>query len=383
MVHPKYSPEEALKRAKLMMGYDTKKTLTENIDKIGVNLSEQGRIMKDILAGASVGAGTGALLGGVTAIPGAVVGAIYGLIVGMTADTPREDQFKALVAACSTNKKDLGKKTMDDNTLDGLSDKLNKAFNYHAWGFLYGTDEPAVKEVFSSISTIPDFCGLVDNYSESYGDLYKDLAGEMDGDDEWRDYVLLPLRPAIRASKKASENTGGGGAVSERQQNINNMWCSSVANGVINSPSSVYNGKPWTEYMKDNPDITVAELDAAKASCSKKTGGGGGGGGMSYKPCSGTYQYGCKSDVIAKVQGCLKISADGKFGPKTKAALSKTGFTTFTDADVDKICSGTEEKLGSDVESQTLGQDQNVSNTNTDVTSNTNQPDSTTKTGIS
>jgi hypothetical protein len=321
MVQPKYSPEEALQRVKLMMGYDTKKTLTENIDKIGMNLSEQGRVMKDILGGASMGAAAGAPFAAVGAVPGAVIGAIYGLVVGMTADTPREDQFKALVAACSTNKKDLGKKTMDDNTLDGLSDKLNKAFNYHAWGFMYGTDEPAVKEVFSSISTIPDFCGLVDNYQEAYGDLYKDLEGEMDGDDEWRDYVLLPLRPAIRASKAASEKT--------------------------------------------NDD--------------KKTGGGG----TSYKPCTGTYQIGCMSDIIAKVQGCLKISADGKFGPKTKAALAAKGFTTFTDADVDKICSGTEEKLGSDVESQTLGQDQNVSNTNTDVTSNTNQPDSTTKTGIS
>ena len=30
MVQPKYSPEEALQRAKLMMGYDTRKTLKEN-----------------------------------------------------------------------------------------------------------------------------------------------------------------------------------------------------------------------------------------------------------------------------------------------------------------------------------------------------------------
>ena len=30
MVQPKYSPEEALQRVKLMMGYDTKKTLKEN-----------------------------------------------------------------------------------------------------------------------------------------------------------------------------------------------------------------------------------------------------------------------------------------------------------------------------------------------------------------
>ena len=30
MVHPKYSPEEALQRMKLMMEYDSSKTLSEN-----------------------------------------------------------------------------------------------------------------------------------------------------------------------------------------------------------------------------------------------------------------------------------------------------------------------------------------------------------------
>ena len=58
-----------------------------------------------------------------------------------------------------------------------------------------------------------------------------------------------------------------------------------------------------------------------------------------YKPCSGTYSYGCKSDVIAKVQGCLGLTPDGKFGKKTKAALASKGVTSFTDADVTKICS--------------------------------------------
>ena len=75
----------------------------------------------------------------------------------------------------------------------------------------------------------------------------------------------------------------------------------------------------------------------------KKAGVGGGGksGGKSgggYKPCSGTYSFGCKSDVIAKVQACIGTTAEGKFGPKTKAALTAKGFSSFTDADVEKIC---------------------------------------------
>ena len=43
MVQPKYSPEEALQRVKLMMGYDTNKTLTENISKTGAVLNEQAQ----------------------------------------------------------------------------------------------------------------------------------------------------------------------------------------------------------------------------------------------------------------------------------------------------------------------------------------------------
>jgi hypothetical protein len=80
----------------------------------------------------------------------------------------------------------------------------------------------------------------------------------------------------------------------------------------------------------------------SSTSTSSGTDGGGSGSGSSsggYRDCSGTYSYGCKSDVIAKVQGCLGgLVADGKFGPKTQSALKTKGFDSFTDADVDKIC---------------------------------------------
>ena len=83
-------------------------------------------------------------------------------------------------------------------------------------------------------------------------------------------------------------------------------------------------------------------------------GGGDGGGGStptpspdpsprpSYESCSGVYRKGCKSDVIAKVQGCLGgLSQDGKFGPKTESKLNEkfpelNG--VFRDSEVDKIC---------------------------------------------
>jgi hypothetical protein len=37
----------------------------------------------------------------------------------------------------------------------------------------------------------------------------------------------------------------------------------------------------------------------------------------------------------------LGLVTDGKFGPKTQAALKAKGFDSFTDADVNKICNKT------------------------------------------
>jgi len=58
--------------------------------------------------------------------------------------------------------------------------------------------------------------------------------------------------------------------------------------------------------------------------------------------CSGTYKKGCKTDptgAIGQVQKCLGLTQDGKFWDKTQAALEAKGFSNgFTDADITKIC---------------------------------------------
>lgn len=77
----------------------------------------------------------------------------------------------------------------------------------------------------------------------------------------------------------------------------------------------------------------------------KDVGGGGktGGGktGIVYKECTGTYKKGCKSETIRKVQGCLGLSPDGKFGSGTEGAIfKKLNKKEFTDADVAALCAG-------------------------------------------
>jgi hypothetical protein len=44
------------------------------------------------------------------------------------------------------------------------------------------------------------------------------------------------------------------------------------------------------------------------------------------------------ADAIKTVQACLGLKADGKWGDKTQAKLKSIGYTSFTDADISKIC---------------------------------------------
>jgi hypothetical protein len=329
MVQPKYSPEEALQRVKLMMGYDLKKTLKENREIIFEQAESCPNNMpyEDIKELAeTVGAGARDMT------------LIFSKMVN--GDERARDILNAV-------KQVVGKNTYDDIDekcvpAKDVFDKFFKKYSESLMGFSGG-----------------------DNVSTTLNNLMKDS------------YVKNNFPEAIRMVAKAKQlwdtPAPTPGTEGDRQKNINSIFCS-VKNGIIINPSSTFNNISW-ENWKTTYKPTDAEIEVAKKSC-KIVGGG-------YKPCSGTYSYGCKSDVIAKVQGCLGgLVPDGKFGPKTKAKLSAKGFTSFTDADVEKICK-TEEKLGSDVESQTLGQNQNDVDSNTNTPSNPNQQDLTTKTGIS
>jgi hypothetical protein len=119
-------------------------------------------------------------------------------------------------------------------------------------------------------------------------------------------------------------------------------------------------GKPWPAWVKwgtglgigalalwwyfhDSGDVVTVPEDIPEEEPTTDNDSGGGstsGGGAGYTVCPGPqYTQGCKSETIRKVQGCLDLVADGKFGPKTQAALEAKGYKTgFTDADVDKIC---------------------------------------------
>jgi hypothetical protein len=325
MVQPKYSPEEALQKMKLMMKYDSSKTLNENRQII----SEQEPTLANTALATGIGAGTGlgaAALGAGTlaggsvgtgamavgaAFPGVAAGsgaalalgasvlggaaalALVPLVMWYTDKDEAKPKVERIMQYCKTDYDKIAKinRGNSESEIRNLSDQLYDAMNG------LGTDEEKVYGAFKSLKSASDFCALVTRFNRDYGsqgDLLEWLDDDFDSTSEW-DQIFRPIRDIV-------EDT----LLSIKDDSIE-------------------------EKCKANPN---------DPSCNKKVKKEGGGG---YKPCTGTYQKGCKSDVIAKVQGCLGLVTDGKFGPKTQAALSGKGFTTFTDADVTKICEKTVE----------------------------------------
>jgi len=338
MVQPKYSPEEALQRIKLMMEYNTSKTLDENKKMIseqyvapaaaataagaGLGAAVGAALPTSVAIGAAgsgavgtgvasgvvystagalgVGLGTaGAIVGGAAAL--AVLPLVYWLV---TKDTGA-NKVKKMFEMCSSESAKIAKlpRKLQDTDLRSITDDIEDAIVNDSYGFQGGTDEEKLFGAFKQLEsgTASDFCALVKYYNShsDSGDLFDDLDSDIDAESEWKQ-IYRPIRNCVEDSLLT---------------------------------------------VKDEAPVVGG------------AGGGTGGGTGGYKSCSGTYEKGCKSDTIAKVQGCLGLVTDGKFGPKTQAALSAKGFTTFKDADVTKIC----EKTTTEVEPEISGEEQRIS----------------------
>jgi hypothetical protein len=270
MVQPKYNPEEALQRIKLMMEYDTSKTLNENVKTIKQPVNEVAPLIIPAITIAAP------WLWAAGATAAAAVGTwIYNVQGGGDAFSKAQTFFDGC-SSLDKNLKPLQSKGDHREAADSIYNAIEGV----------RTDENAIKGAISSMESVADLCAMYKYYNKTYGDLYDDLDSDLDGE-SFRRYVWSAIAPIVDDAEEnleqAKKQEGGSGG---------------------NSGGG------------------------------KRTGGG-------YKPCSRTYSKGCKSDTIAKVQGCLGLVTDGKFGPKTQAALSGKGFTTFTDADVTKICEKT------------------------------------------
>lgn len=265
------------------MNYDSSKTLTENKE----NIFEQQSAPIDVTTGAAVGATIGAAAGtAVFPVVGTVLGAVVGAELGALANWWRNkdmgsEGFKQVMSVCPNS-----------SLVPQLTQQEHKNIAYaiqDAQG-QWDDDEEAIINALKRIPTVGDLCKVNDRFPKG---LYEFLSRVTDSESEWRLFTR-PLADMVEDTKfvakkedvKKAQTSGGGSAV-----------------------------KTTTGSVKKS----------------------------TYKPCTGTYQFGCKSDAIAKVQSCLGLVSDGKFGPKTRAALKKKGITVFGDADIERICKYQEE----------------------------------------
>lgn len=322
MVQPKYNPQEALERAKLLMSYDSSKTLTENKEVIEEqNIGSRTAIATGAAAGTAAAAGAGiAAAGGATGALGAaaytsmgvgtslgatsVVGATAlgaGVIAGAAALalTPLvlwymdKDNAKAKVERmfkyCVTDQSKIKKipRVVTDAQIRDFSDQLYDAMQG------VGTDEEKVYAVFRALQSVSDFCALVVRFNGDQGaDLLEWLDDDFDQTSEWNE-IYRPLRNVV-------------------EDNLRDMADEEIVQDCTQNPNQ--------EKCKQKPVPPVPP---------KRTG---------YRDCVGVYKYGCIAPAIGQVQACLGLTADNKFGPNTQAALAKLGYQQFTDADINKIC---------------------------------------------
>ena len=182
--------KDALSRSLLLMNYSNKQTLSENVEKVS-------KIEEQSWSQITKGAAKGAAVGAIASVPGAIVGGLVGAVFAAIGN-PKMDQVKKLFDACKTEK---STPTLTTSQLDAISDSINDAIQG------VGTDEDAISSALQQLPTIPDLCGLIKAY-EYHGDLFSDLDGDLDSDYEWKQYVVIPLRNAIRKSQEITNNAG-------------------------------------------------------------------------------------------------------------------------------------------------------------------------------
>ena len=309
---------ESLKKILLLMKYDNRKTLTENVELIEKNNSK--RINEDVtnvaagatVVGAGLGAGVAMTTGTATAaavvpvmsalgVGAATAGAIIGgagalvlapLVYWLVTKDGEYPKIEALFEMCSTNAEAFKKlpAKLGQSDIRQMSDDIYDAVNY-----TWGTDEELLFGAFNKLNdgNATDFCALVQYYNKQGENLLSDLDGDIDTSGEWKK-IYRPIRNCVEDSLLE------------------------IAKMVEDEKIEVV--EPVVP-IDDNEEIETESK---------------------YKKCTGTYKMYCyNKEVIGKVQTGLGVKSDGAYGPITQAALEKAGYKNgFTDADVSKIVKG-------------------------------------------
>ena len=397
MVQPKYSPEEALQRIKLMMEYDSSKTYTEN--KVIVE-NKQPLKEEFITAAGALTALSWWLIGGTAVGAGVAAG-----LASEYSNASVDEKIMMAFGACDSATGDAAKTSMTNIEHAKITGMFEKAFNYQMFGaFGGGTDLDLIGQALGMLEEkgrMGDFCKVREGFGPG-------TSFEIKLEDELNTNELTDVLNVINvlaAKSKAGSVPLEDEETAQTDWWIKNFRCLQYTDSfadpiVVNSDrygmtfvgvTFKVKGELKQFNMDKNGKIYIPDPSGKHKYTGKKVNCAGetkvqvvaesvkkkriseqadlgdidispvdvdlGGGTPTpspdpgttppvrtsrYRTCSGSYSYGCKTDPtgpIGVVQGCLGgLVVDGKFGPKTQAALKAKGYESFTDAEVDKIC---------------------------------------------
>lgn len=375
MVQPKYNPEEALQRVKLMMAYDTNKTLTEN--KKSINLLDEQPT-------------TG---------------------FGLFSDAA---SLNSILDKCSSyaNIDDEGNISFTKGNPSNTPDEWEQAATlwstalFKKWGFVPGTDDsdetgwPQALKKMGAKGNMCDLCAVKliyekNNHDGADGTFASDIDEDLNSGD------VKKVAGVFSQMQRRNLNVSTLPVDIAKAQNI--AWwkkefpCvfftnSNVDNNPVADPNgSIFikikgsSGKKYrlyynhqlkneegdkilgkklrckdetkTEYYESVEKKNLLEQGFDDSELNPRTPTPTGTPRPrreipkpkpKFPPCqNGRYVLGCSSEVVRQVQECLGFMVsdqDGKFGKITQGALQKLGFAGgFTDKDVEKICKKVEE----------------------------------------
>lgn len=211
MIRPNYNPKEALEKMKLMMNYDSSKTLKENEEKIlKPNLNELGP------AWGAVGA---AVASPVIAIPAAAVLLVLGLNAWMSGSPDEEKKIKEFCAACDKTdpkaKVYTSRMALTNIEQAQLAKQLSKSFEYQALGMFGGTDDSetgwrGVTKVLEDKGQFGDVCALREMYGKTIFE--KRIIDELDDEEqaEFAGALGVVLQRSIKGNIKIKNAEAAG-----------------------------------------------------------------------------------------------------------------------------------------------------------------------------
>jgi len=268
MIHPKYSPEEALQRMKLMMEYDSSKTLSEN-EKL---LKEDSTGWERGLAGAgTVGATAGGAFGGFKAGAaigsvggplGAVIGGGLGAILGilgmnawLSGDATEEKKIQEFLKACDSTdaraKKYITKSSMNPTDQAALAKVFAKAVNYQTLWIFGGTDDSeetgwrAMTSKLEKDGSFGDVCAIREMYG---GSKFEDrVISELD-DEEQADFagsLGVVLARTLKGDLKVQDAEALGS-----NWWLDNFECMRITNSFVDGWEPLLDPKYQTNYVQ-------------------------------------------------------------------------------------------------------------------------------------